>query len=276
MNPAMNPEIGKTICAAGLETNYLEAGEGFPVIFVHGSGPGVTAYANWRFALPVMAEPFRALAPDIAGFGFTERKTGARYTMEFWLAHILGFLDALKIEKAHFVGNSFGGALTLALASRHPERVERLVLMGACATEFPLTEGLDIAWGYEPSLENMRQLMGWFAYNKALITEDLIQSRYEASIRPGFHETYAQMFPAPRQRYIASLATADDEARRLPHQVLLIHGRDDRIIPVEASIKLSRLIERSELHVFGQCGHWTQIEKKDRFNRLVCDFLSGT
>ncbi|HUN96020.1 MAG TPA: alpha/beta fold hydrolase [Bradyrhizobium sp.] len=269
-----NEEIGKTVLAAGLKTNYLEAGEGFPVVLIHGSGPGVTAFANWRSTLPSLAQRFRALAPDVAGFGYTQRRTGASYTMDFWIAHILGFLDALRIGKAHFVGNSFGGAVTLALASRYPELVERFVLMGACATEFPLTDGLDAAWGYEPSPQNMRRLMDWFAYDKTLITDDLIQHRYEASIRPGFQEAFSQMFPAPRQRHITSLATPDEQVRRIPHRVLLVHGRDDRIIPVAASIKLNELIERSELHVFGQCGHWTQIEKRERFNQLVLEFLA--
>lgn len=269
-----NPEIGQTAVAVGLKTNYLEAGEGFPVILLHGSGPGVTAYANWRFTLPVLAQRFRVLALDVAGFGYTERKNGVNYTVDFWIDHVLGFLDALGIRRAHFIGNSFGGGLTLALVSRHSERVERFVLMGTTGTEFPLTEGLDAVWRYEPSLENMRSIMDWFAYDRGLISDDLIRSRFEASVRPGFHETYSQMFPTPRQRHITNLATADDLVRRIPHQALLIHGRDDRVIPVETSIKLHRLIERSDLHVFGQCGHWTQIEKKDRFNRLVLDFLA--
>lgn len=270
-----NPEIGKTVVAAGLKTNYLEAGDGFPVVLIHGSGPGVTAYANWRFTLPVLSKQFRTLALDVAGFGYTERREGQNYNVDFWIEHVLGFLDAMGIKKTHLIGNSFGGGIALALADRHPQRVERVVLMGAAATEFKLTDALDAVWGYEPSIENMRQMMDWFAYDRSLITEDLIQSRYQASVRPGFQETYSKMFPAPRQRHIASLSTPEDRIRQIGHPVLLVHGRDDKIIPVEASVRINRLIERSELHIFGQCGHWTQIEKKDRFNELVLNFLAA-
>ncbi|MBR1087709.1 alpha/beta fold hydrolase [Bradyrhizobium manausense] len=273
MNAFQDPEIGKSVVAAGLQTNYLEEGEGFPAILLHGSGPGVTSYANWRFTLPVLAGKFRAIAPDAAGFGYTERGADADYTLDFWVGHIVGFMDALSIEKAHFVGNSFGGALTLAIAARYPERVDRLVLMGAAGVRFELTDALDVVWGYEPSVDNMRRIMDRFAYNQALINEDLIEARYRASIRPGYHESYSRMFPAPRQRHVERLATPDEAVRALPHRALIVHGRDDQVIPLSNSLHMHDLIERSELHVFGQCGHWTQIEKKDRFNRLVLDFL---
>jgi len=270
-----DPELGRNVEAAGLKTNYLEQGSGPPLFLLHGSGPGVTAYANWRFTIPALAKRFRVIAPDAAGFGYTERKPGVTYDLDFWVRHIVGLMEALAIDKAHFVGNSYGGALTLALATRHPQRVEKFVLMGSVGLEFPITPGLDAVWGYEPSVENMRRLIRTFAYDQSLITEDLVRSRYEASVRPGFHESYSSLFPAPRQRHITALSTPEDRVQKLPHQVLIVHGRDDRIIPMASSVKLHGLIERSELHVFGQCGHWTQIEKKDRFNRLVEDFFVG-
>lgn len=269
-----DPEIGKTVVAAGIKTNYLEQGSGDPVILIHGSGPGVTGYANWRFTIPHLAQKFRVLAPCMAGFGYTEKKPGTHYTLDLWVQHILGFMDALDIRKARFVGNSFGGALTLALAARHPERVERFVLMGAAGTEFELTPGLDLAWGFEPSMENMRALLDVFVYHKSFITEDLLRSRHAASMRPGFQEAYSSLFPAPRQRHIQALATPEAMIRQIPHQALVIHGRNDQILPVSSSLRLHTLIEHSDLHVFGECGHWTQIEKKDAFNAMVMEFFS--
>lgn len=269
-----SPEIGKSIVAAGIRTNYLEAGGGVPVVMVHGSGPGVTAFANWRLAIGPLSARFRVLAPDMAGFGYTERVQGVRYDKELWLKHLVGFLDALDLPAVHLVGNSFGGGLALALAARHPERVKRLVLMGSVGVEFPITEGLEAVWGYEPSIENMRKLVGVFAYDRELMTEQLVRSRYEASTRPGFHEAFAAMFPAPRQPHLARLATPEEHIRALPHETLIVHGREDRVIPLATSLKLHELIPRSQLHVFGRCGHWTQIEHAGRFVRLVEDFLS--
>jgi pimeloyl-ACP methyl ester carboxylesterase len=275
MTASSNPEIGKSVVAAGLETNYLEAGAGEPVILIHGSGPGVTAYANWRLSIPVLAQKYRVLAPDIAGFGYTERKEGQVYDLDFWVRHLVEWMDAVGIRQAKFVGNSFGGALTLALTARHPERVERFVLMGAAGVKFELTPGLDAVWGYEPSVENMRELVKSFAYDTSFITDDLIKSRYEASVRPGYHESYAKIFAAPRARMIDAMATPEAEVRKIRQRALVIHGRDDRIVPLSNSYKLHQLIEQSDLHVFGQCGHWTQIEKKDQFVKLVMDFFGS-
>jgi pimeloyl-ACP methyl ester carboxylesterase len=273
MNQAASPEIGKSIVAGGIRTNYLEAGQGAPVVMIHGSGPGVTAYANWRLVMPKLAERFRVLAPDMVGFGYTERPADASYSMDAWVAHIVGFLDALELPKVNLVGNSFGGALSLALATRYPERVDRLVLMGSVGTRFDLTPGLDAVWGYEPSMENMRELISVFAYDQSLMTEQLVRSRFEASTRPGFHESFSAMFPAPRQRHIDMLATPEEQIRKLDKEVLIVHGREDRVIPLQASMRLFELIERSQLHVFGRCGHWTQIEHASRFANLLEDFF---
>ena len=270
-----NPEIGQSITAAGIRTNYHDSGgAGAPVLLIHGSGPGVSAWANWRLVMPALAQQARVIAPDMVGFGYTERPQGFVYSMDAWVRQAVGLLDALGIERTDLVGNSFGGALSLALAIAHPERVRRLVLMGSAGVSFPLTEGLDAVWGYTPSVENMRAIMDYFAFDQGLMSDDLARLRFEASIRPGFQEAFAAMFPAPRQRWIEALASAEADIRALPHQALVIHGREDRVIPLSTSLTLSSWIQRSQLHVYGQCGHWTQIEHAARFARLVGDFLA--
>ena len=268
-----NPEIGKSIIAGGIKTNYQDHGQGDPIFLIHGSGPGVTAYANWRLTMPVLAEKFRVIAPDMVGFGFTERPANVSYTMDMWVSHALSLMDALKIDKAHLVGNSFGGGLALALALKAPERVHRLVLMGSAGTKFQLTDGLDAVWGYKGTLEHMKELVGLFAFNKNLVSDDLAKLRYEASIRPGFQEAFSAMFPAPRQRWVDALASDEGKIKTMAHETLIIHGRDDAIIPLQASLRLHDLIPKSQLHVFGQCGHWTQIEHSARFNQLLLNFF---
>lgn len=268
-----NPEIANSIRTGAFHTNVHDLGEGAPVLFIHGSGPGVSAWANWRLVLPVLAQTRRVIAPDMAGFGFTERVPGAAYTMDAWVQQAIDLLDALDIERADVVGNSFGGALALALAIRAPHRVRRLVLMGSVGVPFAITPGLDAVWGYTPSFANMRRIMDVFAFDRALVTDELAQLRYEASMRPGFQETFGAMFPAPRQRWVDAMASPEAAIRALPHETLLIHGREDQVIPLATSLTLSQWIPRSQLHVFGRCGHWTQIEHSARFARLVGDFL---
>jgi pimeloyl-ACP methyl ester carboxylesterase len=275
MTQTDRPEIGSSVDAGGVQTNYLEAGSGSPVLLIHGSGPGVTAYANWRLVLPALAERFHVLAPDMAGFGFSERPEKGDYGVEMWTDQVVGFMDALDLDRAHIVGNSFGGAIALRLAARYPERVGRLVLMGSMGIDFPITEGLDKVWGYEPSFENMRGVLDVFAYDRKLVPDELAEVRYRASMQPGFQESFAAMFPAPRQRWVEAMQTSDEEIRALPHKTLIVHGREDQVIPVDNSLRLMRLVENGDLHVFSHCGHWVQIERSTDFNRLVGDFLAG-
>lgn len=274
MTAVASPEVGKTVLCNGIATNYLEAGTaGDPVVFVHGSGPGVTAYANWRLVLPVLGEKFHCYAPDMVGFGFTERPEGIRYSLQTWVDQLLGFLDALGLQKVSLVGNSFGGAVALRFATTHPDRLDRLILMGSVGVPFEITEALDAVWGYQPSLETMRDLLDYFAFSRDLVNDELAEVRYQASIRPGFQESFSAMFPAPRQRWVDALCTPDQEIVGIEHPTLIVHGRDDKVIPLATSVRLNQLIDDSELHVFGRCGHWTQIEKAGPFAALVADFL---
>lgn len=271
-----NPEIGSQIDAGGINTNYHDVGQGSgtPLLLLHGSGPGVTAWANWRLNIPILAQGRRVVAPDMVGFGYTERPQGIQYSLDTWVEHGIAFLDALEIEQADVIGNSYGGALALAMAIRHPHRVRRLVLMGAAGVQFELTPGLDEVWGYTPTVEGMRRLMDSFAYNKTLVSDELAELRYRASIRPGYQEAFSAMFPEPRQRWVDALASPEADIRAIDKETLILHGREDRIVPPVTSKKLFELIERAQLHMFGRCGHWTQIEHAARFNELVNDFLS--
>ncbi|WP_454883131.1 alpha/beta fold hydrolase [Sphingomonas oryzagri] len=269
-----SPEVANSIKTGRFSTNYHDLGSGEPVVLIHGSGPGVTGWANWRLVLPELSKRFRVLAPDMAGFGFTERVDDYSYTRDNWVEQVKDFLDALGIEKVHLVGNSFGGAITLAFAIRYPERVGKFVLMGAAGIQYPIPDALEAVWGYEPSIDAMRKLLDIFAYDRTLVTDELAKLRYEASIQPGFQEAFSKMFPAPRQRWLDALASDEKKIGSLPHEALVIHGREDIVVPMEISVRLHRLLQRSQLHVFGQCGHWTQIERTADFNRLVGDFFS--
>lgn len=274
----INPEIGKSIVAAGIRTNYIEAGTpgAPPLVLIHGSGPGVTGFANWNGVMPALAKHFHVFAPDMVGFGYTDVPDDITdFTLDFWVSHIIGFLDALGIERASFIGNSYGGGLSLAVAARHPDRVARFVLMGAAGLKFEMSDGLRDVWGYEPSEANMRKLMETFAYNPALVTDAIVLSRHNASIRPGSHEAYSRLFPEPRQARLDGLATPESDIAAISAPALIIHGREDVIVPVDVAYRFSALLKHSELHVFGECGHWTQIEKRDRFVEVVIPFLTA-
>ena len=269
-----NPAVGKSIEANGIRTNYLESGSGGEtVVLVHGSGPGVTAYANWRLVLPVLGENFTCYAPDMVGFGYSDRPEDVEYGLQTWADQTVGFIKAMGIEKCHLIGNSFGGSIALRIATQHPELIDKIVLMGSMGVPFDITDGLDTVWGYEGTIDSMRQVLDYFAYSRDLVNEELAQVRYKASMEPGFHESFSSMFPAPRQRWVEAMTTPEDEIRKLTNRTLIVHGREDQVIPLETSLKLVQLIDNADLSVFSHCGHWSMIERTADFNRLVRDFF---
>ncbi|MCZ8379454.1 alpha/beta hydrolase [Mycobacterium sp. CPCC 205372] len=266
---------GSTIEVNGIATNYHEAGSGDPVLLLHGSGPGVSAWANWQHTIAVLAKHHRVVAPDMVGFGDTQRPADIRYSSQAWFDHVLGFLDAMKIERTSIVGNSLGGFIALALAIKCPERLNRMVLLGTPSPGMKPTEGLAALRKYEPSYEAMEQLLiEYFAVDPAIITPELVQLRHEASVAPGAFETYRKMEINPKTGASELGIEAGDYAC-ISTPTLIVHGREDRVIPVEAGIELMTTLPNADLHVFSRCGHWTQVERASEFSAVVDQFLSN-
>ena len=153
--------------------------------------------------------------------------------------------------------------------------------MGACGAPFRCTRELDQIWGFydNPTLPAMAQLIGWFVYDESFFGDQIRQiaeTRFKAAMDPGIRRSFASMFPYPRQRAVDELVTASSSLRKIKNPVLLVHGRDDRIVPLDTSYYLvQHLGGPIQMHVFGQCSHWTQIEKRDSFNHLISNFIRG-
>jgi 2-hydroxy-6-oxo-octa-2,4-dienoate hydrolase len=262
--------VGLSVEAFGLQTNYHRAGAGKPVILLHGSGPGVSAWTNWRRVMPALSDSFDVIAPDMAGFGYTERKAELTYDIKLWVKHLIGLMDALGIERTSLVGNSFGGSLSLAAALRHPERFDRIVLMGTPCDKFMMTPGLRAGWDYQPSLDNMRAVMSLFPADPAIITDELVRERYEASLIPGAQEGLRKLLAKPADEGETELSGMPEKAvAGLTQPTLILHGREDKVIPVEMGLKLGRAIPNAQFHMFGGCGHWVQAERFDDFIALT-------
>ncbi|WP_374945493.1 alpha/beta fold hydrolase [Agreia sp.] len=270
-----DPEVGRSIVVGGVDTNYHDVGEGPVLLMLHGSGPGVSAWANWRGVIPDLATRFRVIAPDLLGFGRTRPSAEQTYDISSWMDHLHGFIDALGLEQLSVVGNSFGGGLALRVAISRPDAVTRLVVMGSVGVPSTITPGLEAVWGFTPSFENMRRLLDIFAFDSSRATDELAKLRLAAATRSGVHEAYAQMFRAPRQRALDEMNVPEADLKSITQPTLILHGRDDRVIPLSNSIALNALIDDSQLHVFGRCGHWVQIEEREGFVELVSRFVAA-
>lgn len=270
-----NPELGKFVETCGYNTNVHDHGDGHAVLMLHGSGAGVTGWANWRGLIPEMSPQYRVIAPDLVGFGYTETPADFEFDfMESWIDQVFALLDGLGVEKTHVLGNSFGGSLALWLARRQPERFGRLVLMGPGGWPVKVNSNLEELWGYTPSIDNMKRIMDIMAYDRSLVTDELAELRYKATMRPGAQETFERVFPVPRQRWLDAQILPVADLMEIKHETLIIHGRDDRVVDPQVSWNLHQHLLNSQLHMFGKCGHWTMIEHGRRFKELVSNFYA--
>lgn len=257
--------------APGERTHYHDMGSGVPVVLLHGSGAGVSAAANWWLNAPALAKDFRVIAIDLIGFGQTEVPENVEYGIREWGQHVLRLLDGLGIDKAWLVGNSLGGWVAFQMAIDHPERVSGLVSMGTGGAPRK-TQALRSHANPDVSPEGIRHVLEDFVVDPTLVTDELVQARYQAALVPGAPARFAQVIAA-RERDRSDFPLDEEALRRLEVPVLLIHGREDGVIPPERSWRLASLVPDVELHLFSRCGHWSQVECADRFNVIVRDYL---
>jgi pimeloyl-ACP methyl ester carboxylesterase len=264
------------VATAVIDTGTPAGATAPPVLLLHGSGPGVTATANWRPVIPAISADRRVIAPDQLGFGGTATGEKTTFGRAAWTDHALALLDTLEIGAVDIIGNSMGGAIALSMATARPQAVRRIVLMGSMGVAMALPAGLNSVWGYSPGVEQMRQVIGLFAHNRQLITDELVEMRYQASLDPPVRDSWAAMFPEPRQRWVDDLALPGAELAAIAAPVLMVHGRDDQVVPWrDSSAQLVDLLPDSRLHVLSGCGHWTMIEKTAEFLAAVQSFLAG-
>ena len=267
-----------------LTLHYHEAGVGneTTIVLLHGGGPGASGWSNFAANIEVLARQFHVLCVDQPGFGRSDKPTQHPQYFVHSSSALKDLLDHLEIERVHLLGNSLGGGTAVRFALDYPERAGRLVLMGPGGLSINLfapdpTEGVTNLGNFSappgPSKEKLAAFLKVMVYDQSLITDELVDQRYEQASTP---ESLAAMKAMGK-----SFAGADyekgmlwREAYKLRQRVLLIWGREDRVNPIDGALVALKTIPRAQLHVFGRCGHWAQVEVADEFYRLTTAFLT--
>jgi 4,5:9,10-diseco-3-hydroxy-5,9,17-trioxoandrosta-1(10),2-diene-4-oate hydrolase len=267
---------GNFVKAGKLGIHYHEFGTGYPLICIHGAGPGASAWSNFRGNVGVFSKHFRTILVDMPQYGKSDKPVieGSR---QAFLANAMGdFMDGLRIKKAHFIGNSMGGQAALKLAVDRPEKVDRLVIIGSGAIKagsifqpMPLEGIRNIGNYYKgegPTPAKMRQVLESLVYDRSFVTDELVQERFEASNDPELIEIFGKRAAPPQ----------DDLYTDLPNikaKTLIVWGQDDRAGALDVGLLMLRRMADARMHIFSKSGHWAHVEHRDEFNRIVLQFF---
>ena len=262
--------------------HYHVAGDGPPLLLLHGSGPGVSGWANFRGNLPVFARDYTVYVPDFPGFG--KSYSPDANPLAVGPGAVLDFLDGLGLGPLPIVGNSMGGNVAARIAAEQPERVSRLMAIGgvglALLSPAP-PEGIKLLVEFveDPTREKLMKWMESMVYDTAILTDEFVQMRWESATDPAASADIKKLYnrgmlEAMRTSRGASAAGSVAMLSRIQAPTLVMFGRDDRVTPLDSALAAMRLIPKCELHVFYDCGHWAMFERKDEFESTVLAFLA--
>jgi 2-hydroxy-6-oxonona-2,4-dienedioate hydrolase/4,5:9,10-diseco-3-hydroxy-5,9,17-trioxoandrosta-1(10),2-diene-4-oate hydrolase len=262
----------KVVEVNGLDVAYHDVGDGVPVVFLHGSGPGVTGWANFGNNVAEL-HGIRAIIVDQVGFGASARpEVYERNYLEISKDSVLGLLDALGLEQVGIVGNSMGADVATRLTLDHPERISKMLLNGPGGTGVPIlgpspSEGILrlMDFNMDPTRERLVAWLKTMVFDQRVLTDELIESRLAAATAPGavknLQDAYTTFYNPAMTGDIPLWA----EVHRIRQPVVMCWGRDDRVAPVEGALLPARRMPKCDLRIYSRCGHWVQVERKAAF-----------
>jgi 4,5:9,10-diseco-3-hydroxy-5,9,17-trioxoandrosta-1(10),2-diene-4-oate hydrolase len=257
----------------GYEIAVHEVGAGPAVVFIHGSGPGASGRSNFRYNIDAFAAAgFRVVAPDLIGYGASSKPTGIDYTLDLFADTLLAALDGAGVQRAHFIGNSLGGAIALRIALDQRERVDRLVMMApggieARETYFGMPGIARMVGDFTSSnfnVADMRKIITNLVHDPAVVTEELVAERY-AVARTQPKDVLARMRVPDLSSRLGELA--------MP--ILGFWGVNDGFCPASGAEKFVRACADARFVTYSNVGHWVMVERAAEFNQLALGFLRG-
>lgn len=274
---ALQASTSRFVQAGTLKLHYHEAGQGPVLLCIHGGAPGAFGWGNFGRNLPTLSRYYRTLIVDLPGYGKSAKPVIAGDRTAAYARMFIEMLDALSIERAHVMGMATGGAVAMQMAIQWPGRIDKLVVINSpgglslFSGNKPRPVSHDYYGGDGPSREKMRAILSRLVYDPAVLTEDIVNERYEASIEPSFMEQAPEGKGGEPGRNIARLW---DKLDSILAPTLIVWGRENPSLGTDQALFFLSRIRNAQLIVYGQCGLWAPYEKQDTFNRNVIDFLS--
>lgn len=269
---------GQFIKVDGKQVHYIEKGTGKPIILIHGF---LYHTVMWEKSIDALSEKFKVFVIDLWGWGYSERLADLGYSFETYGEQVTGFMDALNIDKATLIGQSMGGGTSVFVAANHPERVNKLILISPAVLPYPMSttgkfyqlpfmgEFLNAIPGDSLMRNNIETL--WF-YDKTKVSDEYFQDIARPLCIEGTYDGLMYIL-----RNVLIDPYVEPEAKMLADHdipILIVHGREDKAVPLDRSQSLNKLWKGSKLEIFEKAGHTAHEEYPEKFNELAINFLS--
>lgn len=273
--PSSQKFQSRTLRVAGIDTHFLEAGGGPDLVLLHGGEYGASAKATWGPVIGSLASDFHVVAPDMLGFGRTEKIYSFSDPAGYRIRHLQRLLEHLRIGEAYFVGNSAGGGTLLRASVLEPTpfRLKKIITICGNAGIFK-TQSQAALESYEPSLENMRKLMKLLFHDHKWLTEESVRERYQNSVMPGAWEALsAARLRRPGYERASTTERFVQQLARITVPLLIISCAHDPLNQPDWDTSLQSMVQTAQCYRFEHSAHEPQIEEADLFEKVVKDFL---
>lgn len=260
----------------GVRTHYLEAGNGPPLILLHSGEYGSSAEISWRHNIPGLSKHFRILAPDLPGWGDSDKVYSFSERTGFRVRHVAEFCRAMGVESAFFIGSSFSGGLLLNAAgsANNILPIDKLITVGGGGDLAKDPTARDVLQTYDGSPEHMRRALQVLFYDEKWWSDELVAEKQESALKPGAWEAIsAARLRRPGETFVTQFPDSRPEDIKVP--TLIVAGADDQIKDPDWGEMLQAQIPGSQLYTFQKSRHMSHIEHVDRFNQLAVSFFLG-
>jgi 2-hydroxy-6-oxonona-2,4-dienedioate hydrolase len=269
----------RTLDFEGDLIHFHDVGRGEPLIMPQAFGPvpGTTAWLSYSKLLPALSQDFRCVLIDYPNFGRSSSKLFHEPVHDLYARQAFAVMDELGIESADLLGSSTGGTVALDMALTERDRVNRIVL-GSCEASTggdstllapspsEVARLFDECQAHPADRARIRRLLEGIVHDQALVTDQLVEAMHELRVaEPEHADTYARSQSVPRSNLV--------DLRTLEIPCLIIHGRHDRMVPVEQALRLLSSLPSADLVVLERCGHWPAFERPEAFIRFALPFL---
>jgi 2-hydroxymuconate-semialdehyde hydrolase len=258
--------IDHSITVEGCRAHYIEGGRGFPLLLIHGSGPGASTLGNWRRVLEPLARGYHVYAMDLVGFGRSDRKqTEPYFDVALWMKQCQALIERMPGKEIGVIGHSLSGALALKLAAREA-RIAAVMTTATMGAPFALNPAVEKTWTFPATRAALREAAYVLVHDKSLVDAAYLDARVQTLHHdPHYGAYFTSMFAGDRQNYIDQTVLSAAELANIRCKVLMLHGREDVGFPPALSLELAGRIPQADVSFLGECSHSIAFEYPEKF-----------